>query len=158
MTDDFRNDFNWQSQDKIAGMAFLIGVIAGLIVFALCLDDRIASSWGDWVGQGVAMILGVVVAPVVLFPVMSTKPEPWTILRHAANGILLIASVWGSAAAAAYWGGERLSSAVWLMSLGGFGFLLQRLFAPDQKSGCWVALYIMFFVLGGAAVVAEYLN
>ena len=155
MTDDAKHHFDWQTQDKVAGIAFLIGVIAGLFLFALFLDDRITSSWGDWLGQGFAMILGVVTAAAVLIPVMSAKPKSLSVLRGAANGILLIASVWGTASAAAYWGSERLASAVWLMSLGGFGFLLQTLFAPNQKSGCWAALYIAFFLLGGAAAITE---
>lgn len=162
MIDNSKNQSDWKTQDQVAGTAFLIGVIAGLLLFTLFLDDRITSSWGDWLGQGLAMILGVVVAAAVLFLIMSTKPKSLTMLRDAikgaANGILLIASVWGAAAAAAYWGSERLSSAVWLMSLGGFGFLLQKLFAPDQKSGCWVALYIAFLLLGGVAVIAECLH
>lgn len=62
MSHDFGNQAEPETQDKVAGVAFLIGVIAGLIVFAQFVDDQITTSWGDWIGKGIAMILGVVVA------------------------------------------------------------------------------------------------
>jgi hypothetical protein len=158
MSHNSENQSEPEAQDKVAGVAFLTGVIAGLFVFALFVDDRITTSWGDWIGQGLAMIVGVVVAAVCLLPIMSSKSSFKKTLGHAVNGILLIASVWGAAAAAAYWGNERLSSAVWLMSLGGFGLLLQKLFAPDRNLGCWVGLYVAFFVVGTLAATAEIMH
>ncbi|WP_182868793.1 hypothetical protein [Stieleria mannarensis] len=155
MSHNSENQSEPETQEKVAGIAFLTGVIAGLFVFALFVDDRITASWGDWIGQGLAMIVGVVVAAACLLPIMSSKPDSTKALRHAVNGILLIASVWGAAAAAAYWGSERLSSAVWLMSLGGFGFLLQKLFAPDRNLGCWAGLYAAFFIVGTLAAATE---
>ena len=139
MTDDSTSQSDWQTRDQVAGAVFLIGVITGLLLFTLVLDDRITSTWGDWLGQGSAMILGVVVAATVLHLIMSRNGQSLTVAPHqikgAVNGILLIASVWGAAAAAAYLGSERLSSAVWLMSLGGFGLLLHKFFAPDRNCG-----------------------
>ena len=152
------NQSERETQDRVAGVAFLIGVIAGLILFSLFVDDRITSFWGDWIGQGLAMIVGVVVAAACLLPIMYSKSNSTKTLRHAVNGILLIASVWGAAAAAAYWGSERLSSAVWLMSLGGFGLLLQKLFAPDRNLGCWAGLYFVFFIVGTLAAVTEIMH
>lgn len=143
------------TQERVAGAAFLTGVIAGLIVFALFVDDRIASSWGDWVGQGLSMIGGVVVATACWIPFVSSKSSSTNTFRHLVFSILLIVSTWGTAAAAACWGTERLSSAVWLMSLGGFGLLLQKSLVPYQKLGRWAGLYFALFILGALASIAE---
>lgn len=162
MTDDSNRQSDWQTRDQVAGAVFLIGVITGLLLFTLVLDDRITSSWGDWLGQGSAMILGVVVAGMVLHLIMSRNGQSLTVSPHhikgSVNGILLIASVWGAAAAAAYWGSQRLSSAVWLMSLGTFCLLLHKFCAPDRNLGCWVGLYVALFVLGTLAAAAEIMH
>lgn len=157
MSHESEDQSEFQTQDQVAGAAFFIGGIASLVVFSIFLDDRITSSWGDWIGQGLALTMGIVAGTLCLLPTMSSKPRLLRALRHASNGIMLIASVWGSAAAAAYWGSERLSSAVWLMSLGGC-VLLHKLFTRDRNLGCWGGLYLAFFIVGALAAVIEIVN
>ncbi|MCS7468714.1 hypothetical protein NZK35_18835 [Stieleria sp. ICT_E10.1] len=97
MTGDSNSQSDWQTRDQEAGAVFLIGVITGLLLFSLFVDDRITSSWGDWLGQGSAMILGIVVAAAVLPLIVSRNGKSLTMapyhMKGAVNGILLIASV-----------------------------------------------------------------
>ena len=56
MSHNTENQSEPETQEKLAGVAFFIGVMAGLFVFALLVDDQITTPWGEWIGQGLSML------------------------------------------------------------------------------------------------------